>query len=370
MPAVAATRSVSKFEGRLVTIARAIVRLTPIDTALPLMMEKHPTPAALRTPCLELVCDALANGCVLYLCRIGGWAEDRFFCGDQPMEGRVWQRHSPEDRRLEFSRHALDFLIWITAHNAAQSRSWQPPIDEFTCADHLLLFLAYDALRDTEAGMAWRGRPVFVRNPLCRLHFPDDFARQNGNEPDYSAWVSGLGSAILEVMQAPLADRWLTIEIGKQTITDWTPLRELCQAQDVALDRLLPQLESAGRTDLARFILVASQRYFAQPVAVQRLIGGLQGSGPPRLADRYAIQRSAAVLGRSLQCLAQWKRQAQSVSYLDDGYAAAQFFLAQWEGHDGDSALAGANQLLQQLEPVQVRPKGESDEPGLSRSRS
>src|SRR5213596_3006476 len=49
----------------------------------------------------------------------------RFLRNGQPRDGRLWDRSSPEDLALAFSRHALEFLIWITAQKPGDN---EPPI--------------------------------------------------------------------------------------------------------------------------------------------------------------------------------------------------------------------------------------------------
>lgn len=360
------SRVVSKFEGRLVGLARAIVRLSPIDAALPFLLDKITIPPAYSPDCLQLVCDSVAKGCVLYLAKVGGWRRERFLHDGKPADGRLWQRVPTDERQLQFSRHVFDFLVWLTAHNPGLAKPWYPPAEELTVADRLVIFLAYDGFRDTEAGSSWRHRPIFARNPLCRLMWPDDFVAMSAQPPDFTGWSDGLAASILEVMQVPLADRWLDIEWQKSDIHDWHYMRQLAEAQDMVLDHFLPTIDPRRR-DLARFVIHAAAKYCNANVRAENVTAALAAGGSTRLAERYSIRRQAAVLARVLDRVAKWERQSRLVGYLDDGYQAAQFFLSEWDDAGAGPALIRARDLLRHLEPLAGG--GGTDEPGISSER-
>lgn len=363
-------KTVNKFEGRLLTIVRGLVRLTPTDGALPFIFEKLPAPTGLGHTCVQLVCDSLAKGCVQYLATVGGWRNDRSLRDGQPINGRLWNRVPLEERRLVFSRHSLEFLIWLTAQHPAFGKMLLPPADELTVADELLFFLAYDALRDTEAGPVWRTKPLFGRNALCRLYYPYEVAEAGAQPVDMAKWNHGVGAAIVESLQVRLAEQWYAAEVGKRFIGDWKQLKALSESQDLLLERLFAAAESTQRFDLLRFLLRASVRYCTSGRTAQDLVGGIQAGGPPRLAERYALQKQAAVLARSLERLSLWEKQARTVSFMDEEYAAAQFVLHEWEAAHAADALTPARQLLQQLEPMRLESEGPADESSLSHSRS
>src|SRR5207237_3570988 len=129
-------RVVSAFEGRLLRILHAVLRQAPADQALPLVFDRVPRPATLSRGCVELVADSLAKGCMTFLVRAGGWRRERFLRDGKPRAGRLWERWDPADLGLKFSRHALEFLIWITAHRPGDQK---PPLElpaaELTPAD-------------------------------------------------------------------------------------------------------------------------------------------------------------------------------------------------------------------------------------------
>src|SRR3954453_7299861 len=113
--ATAVPRVVTPFEGRLLRILRCFVRHVPLDQALPLVLDRTSRPTTLTAACAELVADSLAKGCLLFLVRAGGWRRGRFLRDGKPRDGRLWERSTPADLGLAFSRHTLGFLIWITA---------------------------------------------------------------------------------------------------------------------------------------------------------------------------------------------------------------------------------------------------------------
>jgi hypothetical protein len=233
---------------------------------------------------------------------------------------------------LAFSRHALEFLIWMTAYRPGDAK---PPLElpeaELTPADRLLLFLAYDALRDTEAAAPLRNRTMFARLGLLRLAFPDDFAGYPDEPaPDFAPWMTGLGAVMLEALAPWLTARWVQLERRKAQVGDWAALRELGLAQE----RMLAVFTDAAEAAFA---------------------GGLQGTGPARLADRIEVQRRALAVPRHLDRLQRWERRSRSVGYLDEGYAASQLWKADWERLGGDELAARAAALVRQVEPLAVQ---------------
>jgi hypothetical protein len=193
----------------------------------------------------------------------------------------------------------------------------------------------------------------FVRNPLCRLAYPDDFAAPKPEPvPDFKPWFSGIGSYILESMQTVLRNRWLDIENTKGQIGDWATMLQRGRVQLQVLDAFTEAANQANRLDLTRFLLDVLSRLLTNDLNPTFWIGGLQGSGPPRLADRLETQRSAMALLRHAERFRQWEQRARTVGYFDEGYAQSKFWLGEWERFNGDSVYNRADQVLRQLEPL------------------
>ena len=92
-----------------------------------------------------------------WLARSGGWRNERFLRDRQASDGRLWQRTPPQELALKFSRHAPAFLIWLTATRPGTGKAaWRVPVQKLTEADALLVYLAYEMLRGTEAGAGLR----------------------------------------------------------------------------------------------------------------------------------------------------------------------------------------------------------------------
>ena len=340
-------RTVSRFEAKLLRILRAVLRQSPVESALPLVLERSPAPMCLSRAAVELVGDHLAKGCVLYLARAGGWRRERFLRGNQARDGRLWERTPPGELGLRFSGHSLEFLVWLTAARPNDAQPpWQPPEAELTAADRLLLFLAYDALRDTEVGPALRARPAFHRHGLCRLAYPEDFTAQAAHAPppDFSRWVDGTGAWMLEALQPVLKACWLHADRRKAQVGDWQALEAFTTAAD-----------PAGRPDLARFLLQVAAELLTPTVTPAFFVGGLQGGGQPRLADRIEVYRRAVSLLRHLDVLQRWERKARTVGFLDEGYAAAQLWKLDWERLGGEELAARAQAVIRQIEPLRVQ---------------
>jgi hypothetical protein len=88
-------------------------------------------------------------------------------------------------------------------------------------------------------------------------------------------------------------------------------------------------------------------------------VGSLHGSGG-RLADRAETYRAALTFLRHLEVLRDWERRARGVGYFDEGYAAAQFWKAEWERWNGELLVSRAQAIIRQLDPMTLGSGGNS----------
>ncbi len=359
--------SVSRFEANLLRLLYFFLRREPPERALPLLQARHTQPPCLHSNAVRLVRQALARGCVLLLAQRGGWRKERFLRGERAVTGRLWERTPPAELGLSFSRHALAFLIWITAADPADDKTlWTPPLQELTPADLLLFFFAHEAIRTFAESMdtspLWT-RPPFAGHGLCWLAHPEDFADLNEPiAPDFAPWMSGLGACIMEALQPVLAARWIAVESSKERLTDPAIMLRLGQSQERVLNAFLTAAEQAGRTDLARFLLAAATKLLGPHAHAGMWTGQLKPGGL-RLADRTAAYHAAAAFLRQLDRLQQWERRARSVGYFDEGYAASQLWKADWAAHDGDTLAGRAATILRQMDPLR---QGDAEEPAAT----
>lgn len=352
-----APKSVSRFEANLLRILRFVLKQVPAEQALRLVLDRLDRPKCLSAAAVHLVQDSLAKGCVLYLVRAGGWKRDRFLRGGEPKFGRLWERSAVEKLTLGFSKHALDFLMWVTAVKPKEERPvWRANDDEVTVADRLLFFLAYEALRaDADVAAALRTSPAFGDNALVWLAHPNDFAAETLPVPAFDVWLTEPGSYVLEALQPVLEHRWLEIERTKGQVGDWAALNQQGQVQGRVLEAFGEAVNRAGRRDLVRFLLAVMSRVLATPdMAPTFWTGGLQGSGPPRLADRLETQRNALAVLRNVERLRTWERAARRSGYLDEDYAASKFWLGEWERFDMPAVADWAERVLYQVEPLRI----------------
>jgi hypothetical protein len=359
-------KAVSRFEHRLLRILQCFLRHLPVEqvrSEIETRFEED-VPPCLSRAAVDLVQDTLAKGCTAILAgavawrpegslRGDGWRRERFLRGEAVAEGRLWERTPPRHLGLTFSRHTLDFLIWVTSVKPTEAKTpWQPPEQELTVGDLFLLFLAFEALRPTYPGAVLRTRRPFTRHGLCRLAFPEEFRDNEENPPaDFAPWTTGVGACILEALQRALAGRWVEVERGKQEIADWQQMRGLGRSQEQALTGFLDAIATAERPDLARFLLQAAAEVLEGGMTAERLVGGLRNAGP-RMADRMETNQGALALARQLDRLRKWEREARRVGYFDEGYARSQLWLVDWERWRGDVLHGRAQALIQQLDPM------------------
>jgi hypothetical protein len=346
-------KSVSRVEANLLRVLHCLLGRAPVEQALPVILAAERQPPCLSRDAMTLVQEALAKGCVQWLAQNGGWRRERHLLGDRAVEGRIWDRTPPPKIALSFSRHALTFLLWLTtARPVTGAAAWSAPYEELTSADQLLLFLAHEALRGTEASAGLRSLAPMAKNILCRLAYPQDFLHGPALvAADFLPWTRGGAACILEVMQFPLARHWIALESVKARITDWETMQQLGRAQEQAIEPFLAAMEESGRYDLARFVLEAMAALLQENIGPRFWVGGLRHVGP-RMADRTVTYRAALAFVRQMDRLGQWERWARGVGYLDEGYAASQLWKQDWERLHGDMLHARAQALQRQLDPL------------------
>lgn len=343
---------VSRFEAHLLRILHFFFGRVPGEQALPLLLAAHPQPRCLGAAAVGLVEDTLAKGATLFLARTGGWRRERHVRGEQVAEGRLWERTPPAELGLPFSRHALGFLVVVTATKLPEDGAWQVPAAKLTAGDWLLLFLAHRALRQVESTRPLRAAPALAGNALCRLAYPEDFAAEQ-EVPDFAPWTTGLGACVIEALHPLLAERWLTVERDKRHAADWRQLRDVGRSQERVLEAFLGAVETAGRLDLARFLLRALSRLLT-PDAGPEMWGAAVARTGPRMADRAEATQAALALLRQAERFQRWERRARGVGYFDEGYAAGQLTKTDWERAGGDDLLARAQAILRATDPMRA----------------
>jgi hypothetical protein len=349
-------QTVTRFEANLLRLLYYFLGREPAETSLALLEDRRSPPPCLSRPAVRLAQDALAKGSVWLLARRGGWRVERHLRGGRVAEGRLWQRTPPAELGLPFSRHTLDFLVWITAARPGDREpNWQPDEAELSDGDRVLLYLAHQGLREAAESLGaadLRRRQPFVQHGLCWLAYPEDYtAAPDDAAPNFTPWTAGVGAAMLEALQPELAARWVQVEASKGRISEWQRMRDLGRSQERVLTAFLDAVEQAGRLDLARFLLRAAQQLLPEHADATLWVGGMPSAGP-RLADRAATYQSALALLRQMPRLQGWERRARAVGYFDEGYQASQLWKADWEQCCGDALHDRAQAIVRRLDPM------------------
>lgn len=348
-------RQVSKFEFCLLRILRFALAQWPADQGLQLVRAAINKPECLSPAAVHLVKDSLSKACVLFLVRDGGWRNDFYLRNAHPQRGRAWDRTPLEERTLEFSRHVIEFLVWATAEKVHETKvAWDAPPDELTPADELFFWMTLDACRaDPDLLAALRKKKAFRSNPLCWITYPGDMTEdETPKVSDFAPMFKGLRAVLLECLQPHLAKRWIASERAKGQVGDWKRMRLQGRAEYTALQAFLKAAGETHRTDLARFVLKTNAAVLTTDLTPVFWTGGLQGSGPPRLADRLDTQRSALAVPRQMEILEEWQQKAVYVGYFDEGYQASQMWKKEWEAANGDRVAARAKTAFEMLEPL------------------
>ncbi|MGF1581581.1 MAG: hypothetical protein ACFCD0_19815 [Gemmataceae bacterium] len=359
----------SRFETDLVWILQFLLRRGPESRAISLLTETTPTPPCLSRQAVAIIQSTLARGCVALLARTSGWWKERHLKGEDVVKGRLWERHTTDELKLEFSDYPLRLLMWMTSENVAapltsttsrkkekkeKRPGWPKPEQDLTPADQLFLYYAFGALKVKDTIKQMAGLPVFQKNALCRLGFPDNFAEApQPDAADFVIWTQGPGAYYLEGLQAELRDRWIEIEKGKVKIHQWQRMQAVGQSQEHTLNAFFEAIDKGNRIDLARFLFPTMSRLIPENAQPQWWTGQLTSAGT-RLQDRTDTYNAALVLPRMMTRLRQWEQRAAGVGYFDDEYAASQLYKQDWERWNGNVLYQRAQTLLDTIEPMRT----------------
>jgi hypothetical protein len=247
--------------------------------------------------------------------------------------------------------------MWLTAEKVHETKqAWDTAPKALTATDELFFALAFDAMRaDADVLAVLRRKDAFSRNPFCWLFAPGDIVDPDvarPQPPDFAPLFTGQRAVLLECLQTDLAHRWIQTERAKGQIGDWRRMRQQGQAEFATLSGYLQAAEAARRTDLGRFVLRTNAVVLQSDMTPVFWTGGLQGSGPPRLADRLDTQRAALAVPRQMEILEEWQNRARDVGYFDEDYAASQLWKADWEKANGDAVALRARAAVAMLEPL------------------
>jgi hypothetical protein len=345
-----AIKSVSRFEANLLRVLQSFLGQAPASQAAKLVMRHDAAPPCLSRAAVDLIQDFLKKGVVTYLAQ-SGWKQERFLRNGSVVTGRLWERTSPEQLGLTFSGHSLEFLLWLMTTAARDKKpKWQPAHGKLTVGDRFLFFLAMHCLRKSGEGHVLARHGIMHQDGLIRLAFPDLMPHTQAAIV-WTPWTTGVGACILESLQCTLSNRWLEIERGKEGTTDAKVLVALGQSQDAVLSGFAESLTTAGRWDLARFLLQALVELLRDAPSASRWVGQLKLDSL-RLAARMDAQRAALALVRCTATLQQWDAQARTIGYFDEGYAAAQLWKSDWEAAGGAQLCQHADAILREIEPL------------------
>lgn len=348
-------RSVNRFEDKLLQLLHNLLGGASPGGLRRFLRDGAERPNCLSADAVYLVEDALAKGCVANLASNGGWRRSRFLHQGSARSGRQWERLALSDRQLRFSSQSLELLITLTAtsfggNNPEVSPEILPNESTPANGDLLLAFLAYQRLRATSVRFAWSSCSLFHQNAFCRLMYPTDFVVDA--EPACFAKSITIDCAFLwEAFQKQLVRQWTDLEHRKMQIELADQMWQMGNSQLTAANAFLAAIDSAGRRELARWMLQAAGKLLFDEVSSETWLGRLTVDGL-RMADRIDAYRAALAMSQLVQRLSRWQEEARTVGYLDENYQAAQLWLSDWETLHGDSLARTSKSLLREVEPI------------------
>lgn len=312
----------------MILVARAIVREGPYDAVERILLGAGEPIPGLGRGDMRTFEDALAKGCVHALARHGGW---RNVLRSPAGESRLWQHATP---KLVFSPFALELCRWLVTQPLSGGARPAPFSREpATVADELFAHLTCSLIEGTSVEPAVAPQPGLRASALARLGFTRLTAEAPG-VPKFDALVHD--GVVLEGLADDLARRAAKFEQELALATEPARVLALGKARETTLDAFVTACIGHDRVGLATFLIDAAR----DAMNVERVT--LDKLAP--LRERLEARRASGAYLRVLGKLGREHQKARHVSYIDEGYAAAQVVLARWEhfGSDGFSRASGA----------------------------
>jgi hypothetical protein len=342
---------VAASEADLLTVARALVAEVPVEVAEPLLRTRHQLQPKISPDAMVLLKHTLAAGVTLQLSQRGGWISRRHLQAGKVVGGRLWERHA--DLPLRFSSATMQLCRWLVATPLGMPDISALHVkDELTMADEVVLYLACDLLVRSGLGLVVNPAVIFGRSALCWLGFPVELrgiaaASEPPTADRFLALVTGACAPVLEALQQDLQRRWIQLERGKSRIRDCRAMVDLCDLEKKVLESFLDALDRAGRQDLAGFLGRAAADLLPDGVAARHFCEGLDHRSA--LSDRAQARFAAGAFLRTLSRPQAWVDTWRATAFFEDGYAAAQMLLSEWEVL-GEPELTRARAVLHELE--------------------
>ena len=336
-------KTLNRFEANLMSILYAILDERPADSVQSHLEKEMEKPPCLSRETVEMVKDVMGKGFVRWLAK-ADWRKEKFLRDEEVNEGRLWERWSASELGLSFSGHSLEFLIAITAADGRSNKFvWKPRGKQsMELGDWMLLFKSADTFCRSRVGRAWFRFPVLHQNPLICLAMP----HLTNGKTEFSEWMTGTRAAILEALQGELAQKWVRLEQEKSNIRNHQGMLDLGLRQTLVLSSYMDTCEKAQRRDLCRFLLVA-MRTLVGLESVKSWVN--MDLSQLRLADRKKVYEATASFLSVAERLRKWHQSCQGIGYFDEGYAAAQLWLEDWERYDGERVMERAKAMKQEL---------------------
>ncbi|HEY1087720.1 MAG TPA: hypothetical protein VGE37_08495, partial [Archangium sp.] len=153
----------------------------------------------------------------------------------------------------------------------------------------------------------------------------------------------------VEGLRTLLARSWLAAEKTKREFSLPDALIRVGTAQGAVLDAFFAAIHSAGRHDLASFLVDAAVSWLSVDRSADELTRAMTQDAP--LRERTEARRRAGAMLRALARLREWDQHHRGVRFIDDGYELAQRLVADWE-RLGDRGFTRAATLVAELDAI------------------
>lgn len=334
------TLVMTRAETNVLTLARVAVGAVPAMDAMRLLISSVSVPQKLGPTARAALSDTLARGTVLSLVRQGGWMP----VADQ----RLWER-TAKAPPLEFTSNVVRILNWLLATPLTEVE--HAPLQlkgTLTIAEDAFVALLIDRLRGTGCEAALARQAALRKGPLTVLTHAGLFARDVPIDAVPKFDVVAL-TPWLEGFRSLFARSWLAVERTRRDLIEPSLLIRVGRAQEDVLGEYLDALNTAGRRDLATFLIDTAAQWVTAERKVDDFTRSMALDAP--LRERTDARRRSAALMRALAILRTWDQEHRSVRFIDDGYELAQRLVADWE-RVGERGFSKAAELVAELDAI------------------
>ena len=342
-------KAVTKFEDRMLRILGGVFGHGSVSTVLSLIKSSPASPAYyLTAEASAKLKDILSKGSTQFLAE-QGWYKTSSLQDDEPIHGRLWERHAPSSMRLNFGIRSFNLLANLAQRD--ENDAW-PSLGraKSRSGDIFLHYLIVRFLIRTGEHTKLLATSRHSKNPLLAMSFPNLLSNED-IKLDFQPLLTSKLSWLVECLQGDIAEHWIHLEREKKRISSIKQIAKTGRQQLAVLTAFDEAVTATNRPDLWQFLFTVVRTLlteFPDPRAWNQRFAGSSG----RMAAREEAYRGALVVLHQFLQLRKYQQRFLSVGYFDEEYKLAQLWKENWEAQQAEELCGQVESLITAVDPM------------------